>query len=153
MIWVAVQLELLWVAKERRIFLKCNLWNLNSIALLGMNKTYNIQLRGGPGFCNWLMDALWQRTRRWSCGLGHLLPLTAQMTDGRDGQSSLACTATYSCPLRSFYFEFTVGTMLIRLNLSFFALLDIPGGFRFFRLCCSSISVPHRITLKLSRVA
>ena len=35
------------------------------------------------------MDALWQGTRRWSCGLGHLLPLTIHMTDGRSGSEQL----------------------------------------------------------------
>lgn len=35
------------------------------------------------------MEALWQGTRRWSCVLGHLLPLTTHMTDGRSGSEQL----------------------------------------------------------------
>lgn len=50
--------------------------------------TCNNKLRGDMGFSNRLVDALRQGARRWSCGFGHLLPFTSQMTDGGRAASS-----------------------------------------------------------------
>lgn len=47
-------------------------------------------------FGNSRVDALRQGARRWSCGLGHVLPLTTRMSNDGNRQSSLTSAAIRS---------------------------------------------------------
>lgn len=49
---------------------------MNWFLFLGRSKSCCNTLKGGRGVSHRLVDALKQGTRRWSCGLEHLLPLT-----------------------------------------------------------------------------
>lgn len=73
-----------------------------------------------------LVDALWWGTRRWSCGPGHLLPLTVQMTDGRNRQNRQNSTSKvyFHILWDCFYFWLTVEMFVPKLSSCLLLALD-----------------------------